>query len=74
MSSDRLTKRIFLWDYQLCNNNWPSHIRTVLETSHNIFNFNFKRQCEIDNTREALKEQFIIEWKHHMLIKPKLRT
>ena len=36
------------------------------ETSHNIFNFNYKRQCEIDNTREALKEQFIIEWKHHM--------
>ena len=46
----------------------------VQETSHNIFNFNFKWQCEIDNTREALKEQFIIEWKHHMLIKPKLRT
>ena len=41
---------------------------------HNIFNFNFRQQCEIDNTIETLKEEFIIEWKHHVLIKVKLRT
>ena len=41
---------------------------------HNIFNFNLRRQCEIDNTIETLKEEFIIEWKHQMLIKVKLRT
>ena len=26
MKPDRLTKRIFLWDYQLNNNNWSSHV------------------------------------------------
>ena len=65
---------VFINMHRFLINNWSSHIRTVLETSYNIFNFKFKPQCEIDNTRVALKEQFIIEWKHHMLIKPKLRT
>ena len=44
MKSDRLTKRIFLWDYQLNQNNWSSHVRTILETSHDIINFNLKQE------------------------------
>ena len=74
MKSDRLTKRIFLWDYYLNQNNWISHIRTILETSHNIVNFNLKQECDIDNVRKALKDHFIVEWKDNMLRKPKLRT
>ena len=72
MRPDRLTKRIFLWDYQLNNNNWSSHIETILNTSHSIVDFNLKRVCEIDNVRKVLTEQFITEWKQNMLKKPKL--
>ena len=74
MSSERLTKRIFLWDYQLNSNNWSSNVKYILEASHNIVNFKLKRECEIDNVRRALTEQFMNEWKQHMLQKPKLRT
>ena len=46
MNSDRLLKRIFLWDYQLNNNNWSSHIRIIIEFANNIINFNLKREYE----------------------------
>ena len=71
MDSERLTKRIFLWDYQLNNNNWSSHIKTILDTSHNIVQ---KRVCEIDNVKKVFIEQFVTEWKCNLLHKPKLRT
>ena len=64
MNSDRLSKHIFLWDYELNNNNWSFHIRNILESSNNIVNFNLKRECKINNVRDALRKQFIAE---HML-------
>ena len=74
MSNDKLTKRMFLKDYQLCHNNWSSHIKFILEISRDIVNFNLKRECKIANVRKALIEQFIVEWNQQMLQKPKLRT
>ena len=74
MKPDRLTKRIFLWDYKLNNNNWSSHIETILNTSYSIVDFNLKRVCEMDNVRKVFTEQFIIEWKQKMLKTPNLRT
>ena len=68
MDSERLTKRLFLWDYQLNNNNW-SHIKTILDTSHNIIHFNLKRVCKIDNVKKVLIEQFVNEWKYDLLHK-----
>ena len=46
----------------------------LLKSTDNIVNFNFRRKCEIDNIREALRKQFIVEWKQIMLKKLKLRT
>ena len=51
-----------------------SHMKTIFEISHNIFNFRHKRECEIDNIKETLTEQLIVDWRQHMLLKPKLRT
>ena len=55
---DLFTKRILSWDYQLCSN-----------ISHNIFNYKHKRECEIDNIKETLTEQFVIERRQYMLLK-----
>ena len=74
MSNDKLTKRVFLWDYQLCHNNWSSRMRIALATTQYNITFNLKRECEICIVRKALIYQFITEWYQQMLQKPKLRT
>ena len=61
MSNDRLTERV--WDYQLCHNNWSSHIKSILETSRDIVDLKGEL-CE------ALIEQFIVERYQQMLQKP----
>ena len=61
-------KSLFVWDYQSNNNNWLSNVKFILDISHNIDNFNLKRECKINNVKKALTEQlFMNEWKQHML-------
>ena len=59
-----LQNMCFCWttNHELCHNNWSFHIKSTLETSRDIVNFNLKGECKIDNVRKALIEQFIVEW------------
>ena len=47
------------------------HAVNILETSQNNITFNLKNECEIDNVRKALLDQFITGWYQLML---RLRT
>ena len=75
LDDSRITKRIFLWDKQLCRDNWCSKLESILN------NFGYNEEIFDDNliidiptaklkTVEINKERFDIEIES----KPKLRT
>ena len=73
MNENRLTRKIFEWDYGLCKNNWSSEMKKMFENlQSNIF-----RQKEVfddTNVGEALHAIMNESWKQDVIKKPKLRT
>ena len=58
MSNDRLTKWVFLWEYQICQ-----------KISGRL---TYSPERKIDNVYKALIEQFKVEWNQQMLQNTKL--
>ena len=82
MSNDRLTKKVFLWDKQLNDNNvissWTSEVKSVFESCNmiDVFNSNtiFPLKCTIRKAKDILllEQQTILSNKCSTM--PKLRT
>ncbi len=66
MNPDRLTKRIFIWDYNLCKN-----IFELIECQEMFTN---KLACNLTTVKNKCKNMQNVEWKHLLPTKPKLRT
>ncbi len=63
MNPDRLTKRIFIWDYNLCKN-WCKEVKQLLELI----------ECQDMFTNKLAGNLITVKWKHLLSTKPKLRT
>ena len=76
LEEDRLTSRIFQWDWNLSkdNNNWCSDIKGILNEINLLPNFDNKLTCDIEQVSVSLKEQDKSLWSNNISNKPKLRT
>ena len=73
MEDNRLTKRVFKWDYQLCKN-WCFDLKQILFSVQLQPIYEEMDVCNIRVHEGKLKEQRIIHWRECLPLKPKLRT
>ncbi len=73
MNPDRLTKRIFIWDYNLCKN-WCKEVKQIFELIECHEMFTNKLACNLTTVKNTCKDMQNVEWKHLLSTKPKLRT
>ena len=74
MSNDRITKKIFMWDWNQRSRNWSSEIRTIFYNADMGEYFDEMHQCSIDDITEILKSDFEQQWSEKIKDKVKLRT
>lgn len=73
MDDSRLTKRIFMWDYNQCKNNWCQEMEQLCNDIEDNF-FIQKITCNIDNYQQKCMEKWADTWRENLSTKPKLRT
>ncbi len=74
MDNNRLTKKIFMHDFNLCKDNWSSEIKTICSVAdHNHF-FNNIQIINPQQIENCLKVNQTETWLSELPNKPKLRT
>ena len=74
MENDRLTRKIFDWDYNICKRNWAKDMKLLFEELDTTSVILHKEVCCIENVIPKLREKMIHDWKLEIVKKPKLRT
>ena len=76
MDVNRLTHKIFLWDWNLSinNNNWCSDIRGIFNKANMLSYFENNQNCDLEQMASTLKELDFNIWQDEITNKPKLRT
>ena len=74
MSINRLTKKIFLYDYNIKHNNWSSEIENILESVNLLNTFQTKIMCDISLFESKIRENLHNIWCDEIHKMPKLRT
>ena len=67
-------KKIFLWDYSICVNNWCAEIRGIMNKLGLIANFDNLECCDIGVCKLRLHDICARDWSEKTLTVPKLRT
>ena len=71
---DRLTKKVFMYDYNRCRNNWCSDIQDFFISIEKGNNFQQREAIDIDDANSTLKSKAKDMWSDSVARKPKLRT
>ena len=74
MPNDRLTKQIFIMDYNRCSNNWSYDIKTIFEELDMLPLYENKEPCDLDTSKNQFVKDFEKECVTEINNKPKLRT
>ena len=74
ISNNRLTKKIFLYDYNIKHNNWNSEIENMLESVNLLNIFQTKIMCDISLFQFKIRENLYNIWYDEIHKMPKLRT
>ena len=74
MDESRITKKIFSWDFSLCNRNWGSEVKNILTSINNEYSFYHQLQCNVDTVRTSLHNLDCEQWTNAVFTSPKLRT
>ena len=74
MGDNRLTKRIFKWDYNLRKHNWTAYVKNILSSVGLAHHFDNFTHVNLDQLKSLILEQANEKWKIGVLAKPKLRT
>ena len=74
MNENRLTKRIFMWDFTLSNNNWSMDMFNLL-SNYGMQHYYYElTECNINELKSKEVEIGEERWFSEMNNKPKLRT
>jgi len=74
MEDGRITKRIFLWDKELCYNNWSSDLYEILSEFGLEYTFEDMSTINVKYFEELMLHRTAKTWKDTITFKPKLRT
>ncbi len=74
MDDSILTKNVFLYDFNLCKENWCHEMKLIFGTVEQLDVFNNKRSCYIEQTQMKNINVVNDERKTNLYTKPKLRT
>ena len=74
MENSRLTKRIFLWDYNTGHNNWCIDLKNIFSVIDCMYVYDRKLPCDMKFAETKLIQNDIEVWHHEISVKPKLRT
>ena len=74
MDQSRLTKRIFLWDYNREVDSWSKNVSIILSSINCSHIFQAKLVCDITHLEYKLIANYANIWRSLLLEKPKLRT
>ncbi len=74
MSNSRMAKQIFLWDKDLCTDNWSAEIREICEEFGLEHEYNNLKLINIVTFKEFMLKKTTRTWYDTILFKPKLRT
>ena len=74
LENNRLTKKIFLWEYSIGRNNWTCNLKTIFNEIENTNCFDNIMICDLRRAKEKLLERSTNIWSESILNKPKLRT
>lgn len=74
MDSDRLTKRVFEFDYRVNRNNWCSDLNQKMNTLGIANNFYTKTCVNLPHTKTLIGDYYADKWSHDIQTVPKLRT
>ena len=73
MNDDRITKRIFLWDYTQTNG-WCKEVSKIFSEMDLINKFSDKQFCDLRMVKSKITDIMAGQWKSELEQKPKLRT
>jgi len=74
LPQNRLTKKIFNWDCDLCHQNWASNIYELFQASNYVHVFENGTLCDTSSMQSALMTMEINNWNITRHNKDKLRT
>ncbi len=74
MDDSRLAKKVFLYDYNLCKENWCHEMKLIFGKVEQLDVFKKKKSCNIEQTQMKNINVVNDEWNTNLYIKPKLRT
>ena len=74
LDESRLSKKVFLWDYSICRNNWTADVRKIFYEIGNQECFHNLSTTNLDEAKNNLFERLKNTWSESILLKPKLRT
>ncbi len=72
MPDERLTKKVFNWDYEI-GSNWSRDIKDILHEINMQEDFVMKRVCYLNNVESKCIESDKSDWLSSIQLKPKLR-
>ena len=72
--TNRLTRRLFEYDYRICSNNWCSEVKKIMTTLDLSFNFNYKLPVNIKEAEIKIKSHYVSIWSEMVKKTNKLRT
>ena len=73
MNDDRLTKKIYNWDYNM-SNGWCSELKKVFDKLELPDYFLDQRVCDLMLVKSKIRGMMEMKWKLEVNSKPKLRT
>ena len=74
LPEDRLTKRVFMWDWNQSQKNWSSEVKKLYYDVNMNEYFDGMQVCNLNDLSEALKGNFEQAWPNKVQEKVKLRT
>ena len=74
MENNRLNKRVFLNDKEICKDNWSSHFQNMLTDIDLENHWINNTEIPLDQLKIKVKDKLTRDWRHHCATKDKLRT
>ena len=73
MDSNRICKKVFLWDYMIWRNSWSAEVKDIMAKIGLIRNFETFIPCNLADVKLSLQNAYANDWPAKTLSVPKLR-